>query len=174
MTFVIASNIMNVLVSAYTWVKTATNGLPGSGNYTGLVISSSSINIAVVIGNKVYLSVDSGSTWSAKNSGLPTSATWNLDGNYLLNKLIVADKYKTQGVFYSSDSGNSWGVITTTPSLQSNSVSGNIVAVRFNYDCTKIYLLYNWHNTKCLWVSSNGGVSYTAMTTTNLPTSGLL
>ena len=79
-----------------------TNIFAGTGNYIGVCAGG--------IGSGVFLSADSGTSWTAVNTGLPANAyisSLSVNGTQVF---AATDLY---GVFVSSDSGKSWSAVNS-------------------------------------------------------------
>lgn len=119
-------------------------------------------------GHGFYRSTDHGASWTAINSGLPTTLGWTISVNSTNGDLIAAIfsgsalNANPVNFYRSSDEGNSWMLIPSGHLSAVPAQTGCVSAANANLVCGGYWAP---SPSSGAWVSSNGGQTTTAATT---------
>lgn len=87
---------------------------PTNGPFSGEVHSVIKNNGAIIVGaDKIYKSVNNGSTWDVSNNGISSSVTQIFSLAYISGNLVAGTN---EGTYYSSNNGDSWSLCSGTSS----------------------------------------------------------
>jgi photosystem II stability/assembly factor-like uncharacterized protein len=132
-----------------TWVQ-RTSGLPGSATWTSIASSADGTELAAASGSGIYVSVNSGASWSSSYSGSWSAIASSADGT----KLVAT--VNGGGIYINS--GGSWS--------QTGAYIGAWSSVASSADGTKLVAA---QNTGSIYTSSDSGTTWVQRT--NAPTS---
>ena len=134
------------------------SGLPFMPSWFGIVSSADGTKLAVGVniaaaGGNIWLSSNSGATWTAQSGGAPTSASWYAIASSSDGTKLAAVAY-SGNIWLSSNSGATWtaqsGGAPTTAQWRSIASSS---------DGTKLAAVAT---SGTIWLSSNSGATWTA------------
>lgn len=163
-----------------TFTNTSITGFPSTGfnsswatnpNYGTMAFASDSLVLLMPYngGYQLYMSTDSGVTFTDRSTAYSGSATFNSSQRNALNyngtTLFIANPNATNIMRYSTDSGTTWSNSTVSGTTSSPSNP-------YNYPCfaqgaTSSILMFADSSRTAIYYSADGGQSWT---TTNYPT----
>lgn len=145
-----------------------------SGNYKDVQFHPSNTAIMYAVGNSddFYRSTDTGNSWSQVTNGLPTSGVSRMalavtpaNDQYVYILAGSSANQGFQGVYRSTDEGNTFSTMATTPNLLGWSSTGSDTGGQAWYDLTIAADPVDANTVYVggvnVWKSTNGGSSWT-------------
>lgn len=151
------------------WIPTSFNSSAYCITSNGKELFASSYGLYIAPSNGIFISTDSGITWTASNSGLPGTYVRAIafDGSKLfsgiysyVNETNSGPILKGEGVFISTNNGISWQPKNT--GLENTSIKSFLSSGSILFATTDNGGLYFYKSITDQWVSINNGLPYSA------------
>src|SRR5271170_4760349 len=170
------------LITAQTMPASAIGPLGGGGVQEIAIAPSQPTTIYMAYWQYIYISTDSGSTWTQTNFPAQTSGWPSGDGYRTMGQKMAVDPAnpnvvycgtETSGVYVTTDGGNSWTQVSAIP----DGTGAGITGIRFDPTSgttggmtNTIYISSNGSE---VYRSGNAGTTWTNITTTTGPAIGV-